>query len=355
MLLMYYYLAALLGFNYSYFIFIVFIFLFFPYILKFRITRRIDVISLFILILIVIILYLYLFNVGNYSTPFFNDFIRLIYIFLFARYVHQLKISEQRLFFSLIGNYSCLILFPALFLEYFYPGEFKLLYSTVFGSLEDIEFSSRLSSFIGDSNALAFVLVILCYLQLNSDKPISLKFILVGLLTSFIFLTGSRMGILMLGALIVRQFGFTRILFFVFLIFLPLFFLDFNLNFRLNQSDSDADRWNSILDAWGYLSYDNFFKPLGNVFFKYNYLGIAKASHFPHFGFLYSLVEFGIFSIILFIFQFLILSKVFINDKYVFIILLMSLLFLPNQIYYMGFFLLLLSHNCFFKYSKVVL
>ena len=353
-LLMYYYLMPWFGINQYTFWLIAFAVFFAQYISRLKGGFKNVLISMFLVYLIATSLLLYLLNLSSYTAPFFNDIIRLFYFSLFLQVFYKLGVAEQKRLLHLIANYSFLLALPALIIEYLFPKAFYFFYFELMDASKEMVVRTRMASFIGDSNSLAFVLAIIFYLQLNTKRGKVLKFSILSALTFFIFCTGSRMGLLMLAVLLIRYFGFWRVMFMTLISLFVFYCSSFDAQLRENSSASDTARLNSILDALEFISFKTFFYPMGNVFFKNNYRIFSDASHFPHFGFLYNLIEYGIFALGLFIIQAHMLLSVYVKDRVSFIILLMSLLFLPNQIYYMGFYLLFSASMTFYKIKKAL-
>lgn len=339
MLSMSYYLLPLLGISQLFFFILLISVVSFSIVVANNFLKRFNYLEYLILLLIVLSLVLYIIHVDLYTKPFFNDLIRLFCFFLFLRYLRSLQIFEIKYFFKIFATYSILCVFPILFFEFNFHSEYRLLLSVLFDSDYIANMvNSRLAGLIGDSNALSFLLVIIALIISDSDYNILIKSMIIFIIVVSIFFTGSRMGLLMLILLLLRIFGVYRTALFsvlatfiIFLVFEPLEFRD--------ASDSDSDRIDSILSGWNYLLNSDFIFPLGNVLYKNNYLNLSLAEHYPHLGILYLLTEYGLFCLPIFILVFFVYRRLLRFDLYLFLILIIALLLLPNQIYYFTFYL----------------
>jgi hypothetical protein len=341
-LTMIYYFLPALGISSTMFFAIAYIFAFSIYLFKSSLNFRIDHLEILLLTIFIISFFLFIINIDVYEKPFFNDLLRISYVFLFFGYLKSLKVTERISLFLLIVNYSLFFIIPILSIEYFFPTDFKLFYNIMLNAdnIDENYFNSRLAGFIGDSNALSFLLVILMFIFSNSNQKIPIKIIVNIFLLIAIFFSGSRMGLIMSCLLLIRYFGLLKSLIISLFVTFFLVLSPYNELFR-DSSNSDNDRLDSITKGWNYLLNSELLSPLGNIFYKYNYLNLSAADHFPHLGFLYLLTEFGIFVLPIFLVLFLLLKKIFYSDIYFFLILLMAIVFLPNQIYYLPLYLAL--------------
>lgn len=340
MLSMSYYLLPLLGISQLFFFILLISVVSFSIVVANNFLKRFDYLEYLILLLIVLSLVLYIIQVNLYTKPFFNDLIRLFCFFLFLRYLRSLQIFELKYFFKIFATYSILCVFPVLFFEFYFNNEYRLLLSVLFDSAyTENMVNLRLAGLIGDSNALSFLLVILALIISDSDYKILIKSMIIFIIVVSIFFTGSRMGLLMLILLLLRIFGVYRTVLFSVLATFIIFLVFEPLEFRGDASASDSDRIDSILSGWNYLLNSDLIFPLGNVLYKNNYLNLSLAEHYPHLGILYLLTEYGLFCLPIFILVFFLYRRLLYFDLNLFLILIIALLLLPNQIYYFTFYL----------------
>lgn len=359
-----YYLGDIIGLSSSTVIFFTVIISFFGFVLRFNLSNLNLLGTKLTIRLIVLSVILIIPNISaNYEFN-FNDLIRVIsYTCYFCWTFSIHKKNSVRLedhFRKLIQVIFSAVILMSIF-EYFFYDSFKTIITKDFISYEN---NRRLSTTFQDPNAFAFAVVAFAYIYSKIEKSfLKTSFILLVTIV-LINLSGSRLGFLCFIVLFLPLFASFFQTFkvykitVIYSILVSLFFLPNLANresntasileraFDISQASrvaaSNSQRLLSIESGFKASNLSNIVFPPGNLLFRSKWENVGTGRHYPHSTFLYMFVEYGVFVIwplSLFISFYKISKKT--EHLPLCLISLISLLLLPNLIYYSTIFLII--------------
>lgn len=328
----------------------------------------------------ILILSFFLFGLNTFTSTYDiypNDALRLLLYLIYFNWTFSLFHGEKELFeshFLILMEIIFFIVILVSIFEYFNYYYFKKI---VFSDFTENAYGRRLAITFRDSNSYAVALNVFLFLYLklcNNFSKLVVAFILTFILVN---MTGSRLGLLISLLIafpvikdVFRRLNVVRLL--VVALISLLVYLNANpISFKLEKSStvydrlfdeaksnassrSTSERIHSLEAGIQALTFRNLILPPGNFLFRSKWKTEIKARHFPHSSFIYMLVEYGIYSFwpLLILFKVIRISK---NKKFLLLLMLLNLAFLPNAMYYSTMFLIIFYLDYENSYSTTII